>query len=670
VPIPNRGEGWGIVDLRSTIPLAGAWRDSPAALQQGREWTMKFTVNSSAKPVRVTLAWTDPAAQAGIGSSRALINDLDLHLDLPNGGHIHGNWFANGWSEEGGWDDRYNNLENIYLKAPAPGNYTLRVYANDIDADAVSATPEPDQDFALVLRGEEVWWGDAARVSIEPKSPSLDCSQTVQFSLKAYDSAGKQVPLPTNPAWSVSGGWSSQWGLFTPALPGSFTVTGKSGSLADSATFDVAACGPVPTILETRPAAGATGVGEREPLSVKFSAPMDRKSVESSVSISPSADFDASWEEGDSRLVLKPRSPLSPTSSYTVSVGAGVKALLGKALASGAQFAFTTRAPPQEFITVTGTVRAVDGTPIEGATVTAVERVTGQTLAEDATDSAGSYALRIPAGKEYDLRIRAPGLDEVTVGGGASAQNVGVTLRKPGPPAGPPMAVWLGIGGAGVAIGIGALALLLGDIVLWALLAIPAAMLMRIRRDEVLDHFVRGQVFGAIKLKPGITYSEIRRELDVANGTLAYHLHVLMREGFISTRREGVYTCFYAGAVKGLGKGVRLSLLQQRIIEEMKKEPGVSQSVLAERLAEPMKTVHYNVRRMQQSGLVKVEKEGRVSHCFSLVPEAAAGAPPRPEEIEREGGGPQKTEGGAARDGAAGAPESGASVPPPPDDEQ
>ncbi|HLF05947.1 MAG TPA: Ig-like domain-containing protein, partial [Thermoplasmata archaeon] len=669
VSIPNRGEGWGIIDLKSTIPVKGTWRDSPATLQQGQEWSMKFVVNSSAAPLKISLGWTDPAAQAGIGTSRALMNDLDLHLETPDGGHLHGNWFYGGWSVPGGYDDRYNNLENVFLKNPMPGNYTLRVIADDIDADAVAATPEQDQDFAVVVRGDEVWWGDAARVSIEPKSPSMACDQTVQMGLRAFDVAGKQVPMPGGATWSVSGGWASQWGLFTPALPGRFTVTGKSGGLTDSTTFDVAPCGPVPTVLETSPAGGAVGVGETQPLTVKFSTRMDRASVESLVSVSPSVGFDVRWEESDSRLVLTPGSPLAGSSSYSISVGAGAKSLLGKPLTDGFAFGFSTRAPPQEFITISGTVRAIDGTPIEGATVTAVERSTGLTLAETSTDAGGNYVLRVPAGKEYDLRIRAPGLDEVTVGGAAQTKNVGVTLRKPSPPVGPPLALWLGLGGLGVAAGLGAAALLLGDIVLWALLAIPAAMLMRIRRDEVLDHFVRGQVFGAIKLKPGISYSEIRRELDVANGTLAYHLHVLMREGFISGRREGVYTCFYAGAAKGVGKGIRLSPLQHRIIDEMKKEPGVSQSILAERLAEPMKTVHYNVRRMQQSGFVKVEKQGRVSHCYSLIPENGADSANklvvRAESAVKSGAiTPETLEAEAHADAA------GAGVPPPPADEK
>jgi predicted transcriptional regulator len=227
--------------------------------------------------------------------------------------------------------------------------------------------------------------------------------------------------------------------------------------------------------------------------------------------------------------------------------------------------------------------------------------------------------------------------------------------------------VWLGLLGIGTVAGLGAAALLVGDAVLWAILMLPAAMLMRIRRDEVLDHFVRGQVFGAIRLKPGITYSEIRRELDVANGTLAYHLHVLMREGFITARREGVYTCFYAGAAMGVGKGIRLSPLQAKIIDQMKREPGLSQSVLAERLSEPMKTVHYNVRRMQQSGFVRVEKRGRVSHCYSLLPEDQVKVTPDQvrTEVEHEPAKPGTHPGdpGSIRTGSP-----GADVPPPPPD--
>src|SRR6266702_4746015 len=49
----------------------------------------------------------------------------------------------------------------------------------------------------------------------------------------------------------------------------------------------------------------------------------------------------------------------------------------------------------------------------------------------------------------------------------------------------------------------------------------------RLKKEEVLDHFVRGQVFGVIKAEPGTNFTEIRDDLGLSNGTLAYHLRTL-----------------------------------------------------------------------------------------------------------------------------------------------
>lgn len=69
------------------------------------------------------------------------------------------------------------------------------------------------------------------------------------------------------------------------------------------------------------------------------------------------------------------------------------------------------------------------------------------------------------------------------------------------------------------------------------LLFIP--LYTRIKKEEVLDHFVRGQIYGVIKSKPGIHYSEIMRQIGIGNGTLSYHLHMLEKQGFIKSINDG-----------------------------------------------------------------------------------------------------------------------------------
>ena len=58
-------------------------------------------------------------------------------------------------------------------------------------------------------------------------------------------------------------------------------------------------------------------------------------------------------------------------------------------------------------------------------------------------------------------------------------------------------------------------------------------MYTRIQKDDELDKFVRGQIYGYIKTNPGVHYNKIRREIDIKNGTLSYHLRVLEKTELI-----------------------------------------------------------------------------------------------------------------------------------------
>jgi hypothetical protein len=67
--------------------------------------------------------------------------------------------------------------------------------------------------------------------------------------------------------------------------------------------------------------------------------------------------------------------------------------------------------------------------------------------------------------------------------------------------------------------------------VFFKFLVIP--LYTKIRREEVLDHFTRGRIYGMIESSPGVHYTLIKKKVGVGNGTLTYHLSTLEREGFI-----------------------------------------------------------------------------------------------------------------------------------------
>jgi len=135
----------------------------------------------------------------------------------------------------------------------------------------------------------------------------------------------------------------------------------------------------------------------------------------------------------------------------------------------------------------------------------------------------------------------------------------------------------------------------------------------RLKKEEVLDHFVRGQVFGVIKTEPGTHFTEIRDNLGLSNGTLSYHLRTLEVAGFVRSERDGIYKRFFASdAQPGRdGEGIRLSTLQKLLIEFLRRNPESAQRDLALQAGVTQQTVSYNLRILQKQGILQTVSRGR-----------------------------------------------------------
>ncbi|MEM4264951.1 MAG: hypothetical protein QW505_04145, partial [Thermoplasmata archaeon] len=75
---------------------------------------------------------------------------------------------------------------------------------------------------------------------------------------------------------------------------------------------------------------------------------------------------------------------------------------------------------------------------------------------------------------------------------------------------------------------------------------IGALMRVHIKREEILDNFVRGTIYGFIKANPGASFSEIKKRLSISNGTTIYHLEILMKEKFIRRVKASNLVRYYA----------------------------------------------------------------------------------------------------------------------------
>ncbi len=151
--IPSRDQGWGRVHLDQSLSFAGDARAlrvwdvrHDAGLATGEEAVYRLALPSSAQPLSVRLAWSDPASSTLAAVN--LVNDLDLEVVAPGGGVYRGNHFIAGASALGGSADVLNPVEGVLVRTPAAGTWTLKVKGRAVPGSG-SAPYSDRQGFAL-----------------------------------------------------------------------------------------------------------------------------------------------------------------------------------------------------------------------------------------------------------------------------------------------------------------------------------------------------------------------------------------------------------------------------------------------------------------------------------------------------------------------------------------
>jgi len=138
----------------------------------------------------------------------------------------------------------------------------------------------------------------------------------------------------------------------------------------------------------------------------------------------------------------------------------------------------------------------------------------------------------------------------------------------------------------------------------------------RIRREDLLNQENRKKIYDHIINNPGEHFRGIQRAVDLEVGVLSHHLNVLEKEQLIVSEQDGNNRCFWAAGVKHDTDKVRLSRIQENIIKEIHKEPGITQSQIAKRMGISRKVVFYHVKFLRNSGVVREEKDRKHSHYY------------------------------------------------------
>ncbi|MCB1231649.1 MAG: hypothetical protein KDN19_15370 [Verrucomicrobiae bacterium] len=181
-PGPDYSFGWGLINAKAAadVILAHAAVEAANTIVEGTLDTTNtddvFVFDwDGASPIRVTLAWTDPAGTALSGlddRTKNLVNDLDLSLEKDGV-----TWspyildVLNPATNATTGDNSTDTVERIDLASPTAGTYTLTVsHKGNLSGNS--------QAYSLVITGQTATEGGAA-IAV---SPSVVTTSTVQGS--------------------------------------------------------------------------------------------------------------------------------------------------------------------------------------------------------------------------------------------------------------------------------------------------------------------------------------------------------------------------------------------------------------------------------------------------------------------------------------------------------
>jgi len=137
-PGPDYMFGWGLMNTLKAANLIAADETDPDRIREdglANGATNQYYITSDGvTPIRVTLGWTDPPGSPPSASLNPttimLVNDLDLRLKYVTTATVHEPYILNPSSPASaatGGDNIRDNVEQVYIDAPAAGTYLVTV---------------------------------------------------------------------------------------------------------------------------------------------------------------------------------------------------------------------------------------------------------------------------------------------------------------------------------------------------------------------------------------------------------------------------------------------------------------------------------------------------------------------------------------------------------------
>lgn len=129
------------------------------------------------------------------------------------------------------------------------------------------------------------------------------------------------------------------------------------------------------------------------------------------------------------------------------------------------------------------------------------------------------------------------------------------------------------------------------------------------------DTTTREKILDYVRKHPGTHLRQVKRELGLAMGVLQYHLYSLEKGRLILSRRRGLYKRFYPSLIFCSSQQEILDVLSQEterdLLLHLLRFPHSTQKELAEYVRLSAGTINWHMKRLVDSGLVEVKREGQ-----------------------------------------------------------
>lgn len=183
---------------------------------------------------------------------------------------------------------------------------------------------------------------------------------------------------------------------------------------------------------------------------------------------------------------------------------------------------------------------------------------------------------------------------------------------------------WLFIGGIGSLAAAFIIFLLWSEVGFVTMVTSAISLYSKLSKKDILNHEIRGLIRGYIIANPGDHYSSIKRNLDLNNGTLAYHLRVLEQNGFIKSMYDGIYKRYYPANIN-ISKLKKNVSKQEEIFNIILDNPGITMEQIGRMIGVSRQVVNYHVKNLIRGGVVTYSRDRKSAKFYPAETSVAMG---------------------------------------------